>query len=240
MPGAGAVHHVRLGQDRTHASQQQPLYLVISSASARSSVGLWGLAADFSRSGSCSTVRSRRAEVLLQYTRLTGPAMKIGAGSVFQPPRMLTRVVAPAGVGGASDPQPEGIAAATEYAADYSSESAIAARLRTSRPRVAFTEHFQALPNCCRMKWPRQNARVQPIPCREPHIDRIGLSYIYAGAWVPNKSAENHLSGSDFHVGPHIMIVSPELGPAALTKQRMHASPCPQFLYQLMGPSSSI
>src|SRR5262249_5590463 len=44
----------------------------------------------------------------------------------------------------------------------------------------------------------------------EPHIDRIGISYMYAGAWVPNKSAENHGStSSEFHVGPHIMIVSP-------------------------------
>jgi hypothetical protein len=25
---------------------------------------------------------------------------------------------------------------------------------------------------------------------RQPHIDRIGISYVYAGAWVPNKSAE--------------------------------------------------
>jgi hypothetical protein len=44
----------------------------------------------------------------------------------------------------------------------------------------------------------------------EPRIDRIGISYMYAGAWVPNKSAENHGSASsEFHVGPHIMIVSP-------------------------------
>jgi hypothetical protein len=45
---------------------------------------------------------------------------------------------------------------------------------------------------------------------RQPHIDRIGISYMYAGAWVPNKSPENHGSTSgEFHVGPHIMIVSP-------------------------------
>jgi hypothetical protein len=45
---------------------------------------------------------------------------------------------------------------------------------------------------------------------REPHIDRIGISYMYTGAWFPNKSAENHGSTtSEFHVGPHIMIVSP-------------------------------
>jgi hypothetical protein len=45
---------------------------------------------------------------------------------------------------------------------------------------------------------------------REPHIDRIGISYMYAGAWVPNKSAKDNGSKSDeFHVGPHMMIVSP-------------------------------
>jgi len=45
---------------------------------------------------------------------------------------------------------------------------------------------------------------------REPHIDRIGISYMYTGAWFPKKSAENHGSTtSEFHVGPHIMIVSP-------------------------------
>lgn len=33
---------------------------------------------------------------------------------------------------------------------------------------------------------------------------------MYAGAWVPNTSAENAGSASgEFHVGPHIMIVSP-------------------------------
>jgi hypothetical protein len=37
---------------------------------------------------------------------------------------------------------------------------------------------------------------------REPHIDRIGISYMYTGAWVPNNSSENHGStSSEFHVG---------------------------------------
>ena len=43
---------------------------------------------------------------------------------------------------------------------------------------------------------------------REPHITTVGIAYMYIGAWVPNKS--RHGSGGDeFHVGPHIMIVSP-------------------------------
>jgi hypothetical protein len=55
------------------------------------------------------------------------------------------------------------------------------------------------------MQWMKES-----LAGREPHIDRVGISYMYAGAWVPNKSAEDHGStSSEFHVGPHIMIVSP-------------------------------
>jgi len=42
---------------------------------------------------------------------------------------------------------------------------------------------------------------------KEPHIERIGIAYMYVGAWVPNRSGNG--AGDDFHVGPHIMIVSP-------------------------------
>jgi hypothetical protein len=41
---------------------------------------------------------------------------------------------------------------------------------------------------------------------RTPQIDRVGISYMYGGAWV--KSAKGS-SGPEFHVGPHLMIVSP-------------------------------
>src|SRR5260370_16614034 len=41
---------------------------------------------------------------------------------------------------------------------------------------------------------------------RTPHIDRIGISYMYLGAW---KSAKDGSSGHDFHVGPHLMVVGP-------------------------------
>jgi hypothetical protein len=40
---------------------------------------------------------------------------------------------------------------------------------------------------------------------RTPHIDRIGISYMYFGAWQSKDSS----SGHEFHVGPHLMIVSP-------------------------------
>jgi hypothetical protein len=41
---------------------------------------------------------------------------------------------------------------------------------------------------------------------RMPHIDRIGIAYMYLGAWV--KSVKGS-SGQEFHVGPHLMVVSP-------------------------------
>jgi hypothetical protein len=41
---------------------------------------------------------------------------------------------------------------------------------------------------------------------RTPNVRSIGISYMYGGKWVPNKS---HVmgSGNEFHVGPHIMII---------------------------------
>jgi hypothetical protein len=40
---------------------------------------------------------------------------------------------------------------------------------------------------------------------RTPQIDRIGLSYMYLGAWKPAKDDPGH----EFHVGPHLMVVGP-------------------------------
>jgi hypothetical protein len=54
------------------------------------------------------------------------------------------------------------------------------------------------------MQWIRQS-----LAGEEPHIDRLGISYMYGGAWVPDKSGKNHTQDGEFHVGPHIMIVSP-------------------------------
>ena len=39
-----------------------------------------------------------------------------------------------------------------------------------------------------------------------PNVQRIGISYMYGGKWVPNKSHAMG-SGDGFHVGPHIMII---------------------------------
>jgi hypothetical protein len=45
---------------------------------------------------------------------------------------------------------------------------------------------------------------------RAPHIETVGIAYMYVGAWVPNKSGMDDAAKSqEFHVGPHIMIVSP-------------------------------
>jgi hypothetical protein len=41
---------------------------------------------------------------------------------------------------------------------------------------------------------------------RTPRIDRIGISYMYVGAW---KAAKDGSSGHDFHVGPQLMVVGP-------------------------------
>jgi hypothetical protein len=41
---------------------------------------------------------------------------------------------------------------------------------------------------------------------RPPHIDRIGIAYMYVGAWVKSAKAS---SGQEFRVGPHLMVVSP-------------------------------
>lgn len=41
---------------------------------------------------------------------------------------------------------------------------------------------------------------------RTPSMRSVGISYMYRGFWVPNKSNGTG-SGNEFHVGPHIMIV---------------------------------
>jgi hypothetical protein len=41
---------------------------------------------------------------------------------------------------------------------------------------------------------------------RTPNVQSVGISYMYGGFWVPNKSHAKG-SGDEFHVGPHIMII---------------------------------
>ena len=49
---------------------------------------------------------------------------------------------------------------------------------------------------------------------RTPNLKRIGISYMYGGKFVPNKSHAMG-SGSEFHVGPHIMILPTNQGELA-------------------------
>ncbi|MGA2741675.1 MAG: hypothetical protein ABSG65_30085 [Bryobacteraceae bacterium] len=42
---------------------------------------------------------------------------------------------------------------------------------------------------------------------RTPRIERIGIAYMYAGAWV--KAEKGAPADHEFHVGPHLMIVGP-------------------------------
>ena len=44
------------------------------------------------------------------------------------------------------------------------------------------------------------------IAGRTPNMHSVGISYMYGGFWVPNKSHAMG-SGNEFHVGPHIMII---------------------------------
>ncbi len=51
---------------------------------------------------------------------------------------------------------------------------------------------------------------------REPHIDSVGIAYMYIGAWVPDTTGKS--PDHTFHVGPHIMIVSPHKNQDELRK----------------------
>jgi len=44
---------------------------------------------------------------------------------------------------------------------------------------------------------------------RPQHIDSLGVAYMYTGAWVPNMPGQT--AKEEFHVGPHIMVVTPHL-----------------------------
>jgi hypothetical protein len=44
------------------------------------------------------------------------------------------------------------------------------------------------------------------IAGRTPNVQSVGISYMYGGFWVPNRS-HVMVTGDEFHVGPHIMII---------------------------------
>ena len=49
---------------------------------------------------------------------------------------------------------------------------------------------------------------------RPSSIETVGISYMYQGKFVPNKSHQT--PGREFHVGPHIMVVVPHKDQAEL------------------------
>jgi hypothetical protein len=53
------------------------------------------------------------------------------------------------------------------------------------------------------MDWVKQSLAGQ-----EPHIDKLGIAYMYVGAFVPNKS-KTQTANPEFHFGPHVMIITP-------------------------------
>jgi len=47
------------------------------------------------------------------------------------------------------------------------------------------------------------------IAGRTPNVQSVGISYMYGGKWVPNKSHAMG-SGNEFHVGRHLMVIGPD------------------------------
>ena len=70
-------------------------------------------------------------------------------------------------------------------------------------PHNAIDSAFKEEPGCYDPIFLR--AMQDSIAGRTPHIDRIGISYMYLGAWKSAKGGSRH----EFHVGPHLMIVGP-------------------------------
>ena len=70
-------------------------------------------------------------------------------------------------------------------------------------PHDAADSAFKEEPGCYDPIFLR--AMQDSIAGRTPQIDRIGISYMYLGAWRSAKRG----SGREFHVGPHLMIVGP-------------------------------
>jgi hypothetical protein len=70
---------------------------------------------------------------------------------------------------------------------------------------------------------------------RTPHIESVGVSYMYIGAWVPDTSGKAHTPDHTFHVGPHIMIVSPHKNQDELQKLSHDGSSGMPYVAHLPG-----
>jgi hypothetical protein len=67
---------------------------------------------------------------------------------------------------------------------------------------------------------------------KAPPVDKVGISYMYNGAWVPDlKGNAPQSPDHTFHVGPHIMIITPnDVALSAFSRDdRMAGSMLPIF-----------
>jgi hypothetical protein len=54
------------------------------------------------------------------------------------------------------------------------------------------------------MQWIKDSVADRPV-----HIDQIGVIYMLSGAWVPDLHGATHSPDHTYHVGPHVMIITP-------------------------------
>jgi hypothetical protein len=54
------------------------------------------------------------------------------------------------------------------------------------------------------MQWIKDSLAGRPV-----HIDKIGVMYMLGGAWVPDLHGVSHATDHTYHVGPHVMIITP-------------------------------
>jgi len=54
------------------------------------------------------------------------------------------------------------------------------------------------------MQWIKDSLADRPV-----HIEQIGVMYMYSGAWVPDILGTSHSTDHTYHVGPHVMIITP-------------------------------
>jgi hypothetical protein len=70
---------------------------------------------------------------------------------------------------------------------------------------------------------------------RAPQITGVGIAYMYAGAWVPHAGNGSEPADKYYHVGPHIMIVTPNQ--ADLRGYNTNGSNGMPYFYHLPGRS---
>lgn len=75
------------------------------------------------------------------------------------------------------------------------------------------------------------------IAGRTPNVQSVGISYMYAGKWLPNTSHAMG-SGDEFRVGPHIMIIG--LDQKMLQTMNQDGSNGQPYVNHLDGPHSEL